>query len=384
MAREHFTDGTGELSARMPSEQLEAVWTGCDLWARSAKNAGDPRTLEELRVAALVHWASTFMRGGNPDDYGPPAGPDGDGPANDDATDDDAAERPADDWADDSATETGATDDDAEASANDPADDPASDTDATHDDAAPNEAADDQTSSSRPPTRHGRAAALHAFWDLTSLLGLTRHCGELSDSGAVLGPAAMAELVAGGVAIRRMLLDPVHGHLVDLTPRTWKLQRTRHTDLDAPVVLGITLTTDLWQAIHDGTADPALLDAIAAAPRAVRDLLTHEWTAEQLDDRPHAYPAPARLADFVATRDRHPTHPTAGPTAASAADIEHNTPFREGGTTTRRGLSTCGRRFHRLKTHAGWNVEPHGHGWKWTSPRGRTYITQPYDYRLGP
>src|SRR5207302_839263 len=92
----------------------------------------------------------------------------------------------------------------------------------------------EQPPASRPPTRHGRAAALHAFWDLTSLLGLTRHCGELSDSGAVLGPATMAELVAAGVAIRRMLLDPTHGHLVDLTPRTWKLPRTKGTDLDAP------------------------------------------------------------------------------------------------------------------------------------------------------
>src|SRR5206468_1111375 len=106
--------------------------------------------------------------------------------------------------------------------------------------------ADDKTPASTPPTRHRRPAALYAFWDLTSLLGLTRHCGELSDSGAVLGPATMAELVAGGVAVRRMLLDPTHGHLVDLTPRTWKLPRTRETDLDAPVVLGVTLTTDQW------------------------------------------------------------------------------------------------------------------------------------------
>ena len=193
----------------------------------------------------------------------------------------------------------------------------------------------------------------------------------------------MAELVAGGVTIRRMLLDPTRGHLVDLTPRTWKLPRTRHTELDAPVVLGVTLTTETWQAINDGTADPDLLAAIAAAPQAVRDLLVHAWTADQLDRTPRAYPAPARLADFIATRDRHPTHPTAGPSAASAADIEHNQPYSQGGTTTRRSLSTVGRRFHRLKTHGGWTVEPHGHGWKWTSPRGRTYYTQPYDYRLG-
>ena len=65
----------GELFAVMTSEQLDTAYTGCDLWARAAKAAGDPRTLEELRVAAIVHWAATFMRGGNPDAYGPPTGP---------------------------------------------------------------------------------------------------------------------------------------------------------------------------------------------------------------------------------------------------------------------------------------------------------------------
>src|SRR5207245_7670694 len=104
--------------------------------------------------------------------------------------------------------------------------------------------AEEAPPTSRTPTRHGRPAALHALWDLTSLLGLTRHCGELADSGAMMPPDAMRELVAGGVAIRRMLIDPDTGEPLDLTPRTWKLPRTQRTELDAPVVLGVTLTTD--------------------------------------------------------------------------------------------------------------------------------------------
>ena len=83
-------------------------------------------------------------------------------------------------------------------------------------------------------------------------------------------------------------------------------------------------------------------------------------------------------------RDRHPTNPTAGPTAASAADIEHVTPHGKGGTTTRHGLTTNVRRWHNHKTHGGWRVKRHGRGWLWTSPRGRSYYTEPYDYRLGP
>ena len=194
----------------------------------------------------------------------------------------------------------------------------------------------------------------------------------------------MRDLVAGGVRIRRMLIDPDTGEMLDLTPRTWQLRRTKRTELDAPVVLGITLPTDLWHAITNGTADPALLTAIEQAPQAVRDMLTHAWTADELDNRPNVYRPSTRLAEFISTRDRHPTNPTAGPTAASAADIEHHQPFDQGGVTTRDGLTTCVRHWHNLKTHGGWTVQRHRRGWKWTSPRGRTYYTEPYDYRLGP
>ena len=149
-------------------------------------------------------------------------------------------------------------------------------------------------------------------------------------------------------------------------------------------MLGVILTTDCGRPSRTAAPTPKLLAAIAAAPQAVRDMLAHAWTADDLDNTPSAYPAPARLAEFIATRDRHPTNPTAGPTAASAADIEHVTPHSKGGTSTRDGLTTNVRRWHNLKTHGGWTVQRHGRGWHWTSPRGRSYYTQPYDYRLGP
>ena len=94
-------------------------------------------------------------------------------------------------------------------------------------------------------------------------------------------------------------------------------------------------------------------------------------------------PSPA-LAEFVALRDRHPTNPTAGPTAASAGDLDHTIPRANGGTTTRRNLAPLTRRWHRLKTFGGWQLHRHGHGWQWTSPTGRKHYTYPHDYRLGP
>jgi hypothetical protein len=76
--------------------------------------------------------------------------------------------------------------------------------------------------------------------------------------------------------------------------------------------------------------------------------------------------------------------PTAGPTAAAAADLDHTISVHDGGTTTRTNLASTVRRWHRLKTHAGWTVTRANHGWTWTSPHGRSYQTHPYDWRLGP
>ena len=66
LIRAHYGDGMGQLFADMPSEQLDTVYTGCDFWARARKAAGDPRTLDQLRVAALVQWAQSFLHHGDP------------------------------------------------------------------------------------------------------------------------------------------------------------------------------------------------------------------------------------------------------------------------------------------------------------------------------
>src|SRR3954454_15920586 len=61
LARQHLGNGMGELYGRMTSEQVDIIWAGADHWARRRKAAGDPRTLDQLRVAALVNWASSFL-----------------------------------------------------------------------------------------------------------------------------------------------------------------------------------------------------------------------------------------------------------------------------------------------------------------------------------
>jgi hypothetical protein len=364
LIRAHHGDGMGDLFARMASEQLDTVWTAADLWARSRKADGDKRNLDQLRVAALVQWAQSYLHHGDPaycdqwctpGSHARPVDNDTDGP------DDDDDGGPDDGGPDDGGPDDSGPDDDGGAG----------------DDGG-------EPPVSTPPTRHGRPGVVQAIWDLPSLLGLAARCGELSDSGAVLPPQAMRDLLDGGVALRRMIIDPDNGELLDLTPRSWPLPRTRATDLNAPVVIGLIIDQPAWQAIRDGSADPDLHQTLANAPQAIRDLLAHPCTADDLDQAPTAYPAPMRLAEFIAVRDRHPVNPTAGPTAAAAADLDHTPAVRDGGQTIRDHLAAVVRHWHRLKTHGGWTAQRTGRGWTWTSPRGHTYQTQPYDYRLGP
>lgn len=309
----HHGSGMGQLFAVMPSEHLDIVWSAADLSARREKEAGDPRTLDELRVAALVAWAEAFLR-------------------------------------------------------------------------------------EQEPHRHGRAAHQRIVWDLTSLLGVTSHCGELLDSGATIPPEAMRDNLTRGLRLRRMLIAPDTGELVDITRTSWLLAAADGTGELPPADLHVTLETWLHAALTVGDLTDLTIEqrrvvravciALAGAPAALRAvidaLLAAPVTADDLDNAPDVYEPSTALAEFVALRDRHPTNPTAGPTSAAAADLDHVVAFGTGGRTVRNNLASVSRRWHLLKTHAGWSVVRSETGWTWTSPTGRTYTTQPYDYRLGP
>jgi hypothetical protein len=344
----------------MASEDLDLTWTAADAFARRKKAAGDPRTLDQLRVAFLPHCARSFLTHGDPaycdticDPHPPDPHPDdGDNPDGGG----DGGSPVDDDGPDNGGSGPTATAEPEPAAASGPA-------------AAPG-----------PPTRHGRPVALHLTWDLTSLLGLTDHCGELRDSATLLPPAAMRDLLAGGGRVRRMVIDPDTGEQLDLTPVTWLLPASDGRRHGQPVVLTVT-TTARWDDLPDD-----IRQAVDASDHKVmlRELLDHPLTADDLDNTPDAEtPSPA-LAEYVASRAGHPVNPCAGPTAASAADLDHHHAQTEGGTTTRVNLGPLVRRWHRIKTFGKWTVRQINRRWEWTSPTGRKYTTEPHDYRLGP
>jgi hypothetical protein len=333
LAKHHYGAGMGQLFADMPSEELDLVWTAADAFARRMKTHGDPRSLDHLRVAFLSHAARSYLTHGDPahcDNECDPLPPDPTPAPAGVAADQPAAEAPP----------------------------------------------------PTPPTRHGRPVALPVVWDLTSLLGLTNHCALLRDSATMLPPSAMRGLLAGGARVRRMIINPDTGEQLDLTPKTWLLPATDGRLHRQPVVLTIT-TTARWDDLPENIR--AAVDAADPDLTAIlRELLDYPLTADDLDGSPDAeQPSPA-LSEFTASRAGHPVNPCAGPTAASAGDIDHHQARSNGGKTVRSNLGPLVRRWHRLKTFTDWTVKQVQHRWQWTSPTGRKYTIEPHDYRLGP
>jgi hypothetical protein len=68
---------------------------------------------------------------------------------------------------------------------------------------------------------------------------------------------------------------------------------------------------------------------------------------------------------------------------AAQADFEHNTPHEAGGRTCLCNTGPKCRHDHRLKQHPRWRVDQLPDGtFRWTTPAGRTYITEPTRYPI--
>jgi hypothetical protein len=68
---------------------------------------------------------------------------------------------------------------------------------------------------------------------------------------------------------------------------------------------------------------------------------------------------------------------------ASQCDFEHNTPYEAGGRTCLCNTGPKCRHDHRLKQHPEWTVDQLPDGtFRWTTPSGRTYTTEPTRYPI--
>jgi hypothetical protein len=134
---------------------------------------------------------------------------------------------------------------------------------------------------------------------------------------------------------------------------------------------------------------PELSDIAAAALRAAARALEHALAQAQADtdaagcahaDESAAYRPPPRIREYVIARDQTCTYPTCGQ-PAWRADLDHTTPYDDGGRTCRCNLGGRCRKHHILKQHPRWTLTQNPDGtFTWTTPAGRSYTTRPHTY----
>jgi hypothetical protein len=99
----------------------------------------------------------------------------------------------------------------------------------------------------------------------------------------------------------------------------------------------------------------------------------------------HRYQEPGyqpsrRLQHLIRARNATCTAPGCQRPAARC-DLDHTTPYDQGGRTCEGNLAPLCRRHHRCKQSKGWHLEHPSPGTlHWTTPAGRHYITQPDAY----
>jgi hypothetical protein len=94
-------------------------------------------------------------------------------------------------------------------------------------------------------------------------------------------------------------------------------------------------------------------------------------------DESDAYRPPPRIREYVIARDLTCTFPTCGQ-PAWRADLDHTTPYDDGGRTCRCNLGGRCRKHHILKQHPRWTLTQNPDGtFTWTTPAGRSYTTSP-------
>ena len=99
-------------------------------------------------------------------------------------------------------------------------------------------------------------------------------------------------------------------------------------------------------------------------------------------DESPGYRPPPRLREYIAARDMTCRSPVCGQ-PAWRADLDHTTPYDQGGRTCRCNLGGGCRRHHQLKQHPRWKLEQTKPGvFTWTTPAGRTYTVGPDSHPL--
>lgn len=126
-----------------------------------------------------------------------------------------------------------------------------------------------------------------------------------------------------------------------------------------------------------GPIDPKTAARLAGHAPSFTRILTHPEEGTALSIGRTTYRPPKHLQDWVRIRDKTCRHPGCN-RAAMATEIDHTTPWHQGGCTSHDNLCCLCKRHHLLKTQGHWDyMQPEPGTIKAISPAGKTYTTRP-------
>ena len=134
----------------------------------------------------------------------------------------------------------------------------------------------------------------------------------------------------------------------------------------------------------EATADPRTWRLRTPGPGPDLIVTIDPITTDPCDHRHQAkgHDPGARLRHLSQVRHATCTSPICRRPAAQC-DLEHNTPYETGGRTCLCNTGPKCRHDHRLKQHPKWKVDQLPDGtFRWTTPAGRTYTTEPTRYPI--
>ena len=148
-----------------------------------------------------------------------------------------------------------------------------------------------------------------------------------------------------------------------------------------PISINVTIDLPTLLGVAENPAQltgygpiPASLARELAADGNWQRFITDPRSGELLDLGRKSYRPSQYLVVFLLARDRTCRFPGCR-YPAHRSDIDHVTPWDEGGKTTPENLGALCRRHHRLKTHGGWKVTSASDGsCEWISPNGKHYL----------
>jgi hypothetical protein len=174
------------------------------------------------------------------------------------------------------------------------------------------------------------------------------------------------------------------GHLGCCHPDCDHVNQPLGTRRGRSVVVNVTVAYSTLIGVDDQPAHlhgyGPITAAVArriAADGTWRRLLTDPATGAVLDVGRQRYTPPADLAEHVIARDQTCRFPTCT-RPADGCDLDHTTPWDDGGVTAARNLGPLHRGHHNDKTHHGWRLhQPEPGRFVWTAPTGHRYDVDP-------